>query len=116
MAKSRHEEPSASTSSDGFTQVPHEILESLARTDLSSYESRVLLVIIRMTFGWHKEADTIANLQFRNATGIKDRGNIHRAVRRLEQRRIIVVCRDYREAASYRVNNSLAEWQLLSIR
>jgi phage replication O-like protein O len=104
MAKSQ-----PSTSDGSFTQVPHEILETLARAELSSYESRVVLVIIRMTFGWHRDADTIANLQFRNATGIKHRGNIHRAVRKLEERRIIVVSRDYRQAASYSISNSLAE-------
>jgi phage replication O-like protein O len=96
MAKSYHEQPDPSTSSDGYMKIPHDILETLARADLSSYENRIVMVILHMTLGWHKDADTIANRQFRNATGIKDRGNIHRAVRKLEERRIIVVSRDYR--------------------
>jgi phage replication O-like protein O len=101
---------------EGFTQVPHEILESLARADLSSYQHRVLTVIIRLTLGWHKEADTIANLQFCNATGIKDRRNVHRTIQGLEARKIIVVCRDDNSAPSYRINKNLAEWQLSSIK
>jgi hypothetical protein len=69
-----------------------------------------------MTFGWHKEADTIANRQFCEATGIEDRRNIYRTVRQLEARKIIVVCRDDKEAASFRINRNLADWQLSSIK
>lgn len=101
---------------EGYTQLPNDILEILARTELSPYQHRVLMVIIRMTFGWHKDADRIANRQFRNATGIKDRANICRSVKKLEQRHIIVVSRDYEDAATYRINGNLAEWELSSTK
>ncbi|GEM_PF-4848428 len=110
MAKATRQE------SQGFTPVPHEILEMLARTELSSYQLRVLMVILRRTFGWHKDADTIASLQFRSATGINDRRNIHRTVKSLADRRIIVVYRDDKHAGNYRINRNLAEWKLSSVK
>jgi len=54
----------------GFTQIPHEALEKLARTPLSPSQWRVLLFIIRKTLGWHKEVDYIANFQIVEATGL----------------------------------------------
>lgn len=88
----------------------------LARTELSSYQQQVLMVIIRMTFGWHKKTDRIANVQIRNATGIKDRRNIDRTARTLAARKIIVVCRDDKKAPRYGINTNFADWQLSSIK
>lgn len=87
-----------------FTQIPNDLLEGLVRTELSSYETRALLFIARMTWGQRKESETLVLRQFSNATGI-DRRNIHRALGKLESRRLIVVCRDDRKAATYRIHS-----------
>ena len=55
---------------DGYTQIAHEILEKLARMPLSPNQWRVLLVIIRKTYGFHKKVDYIANFQIVEATGL----------------------------------------------
>jgi len=54
----------------GYTQIPHEALEKLARISLPPNQWRVLLLIIRKTLGWHKEVDYIANFQIVEATGL----------------------------------------------
>jgi phage replication O-like protein O len=89
-----------------FTQIPNDLLEELVRTELSSYETRAMLFIARMTWGQCKESETLVLRQFSNATGI-DRRNIHRALGKLESRRLIVVCRDDRKAATYRIHSQL---------
>jgi phage replication O-like protein O len=115
MAKTSPDTSKAARFSDGFTQVPHALLDMVARTNLSPYETRILMVITRMTYGWHKEGDTIANLQFREATRINDRRNISHAVRKLESRRIIIVSRSSNHnAARYRINGNFSEWRLSS--
>ena len=84
------------------------------RAKLSSYKSRALLAIVRMTFGWQKpDGDTIALRQFSEATGI-ERRNIDRAARNLEKRYFITVRRDGRKAASYRINRDVSQWLLSS--
>ena len=55
---------------DGYTQIEHEVLEKLARTSLAPNQWRVLLFIIRKTYGWHKKVDYIANFQIVEATGL----------------------------------------------
>ncbi len=55
---------------DGYTQIANEILERLARMRLSPNQWRVLLCIIRKTYGFHKKVDYIANFQIGEATGL----------------------------------------------
>ncbi|MBA7554707.1 hypothetical protein ES705_47338 [subsurface metagenome] len=56
---------------NGHVDIANEIVEALAKTHLSSYESQVLWVIFRKTYGWHKKEDWITNTQISNMTGIK---------------------------------------------
>ena len=85
-----------------LAQVPNDFLETLARTPLSPYESRILLSIARMTWGCGKKIESIALRQLGETTGI-DRRNVHRALRNLESRRLVVIGRDDRKAATYRI-------------
>ena len=74
---------------DCFTKIPNKILEALSQTKLTSYEYRVLLFIIRKTYGWNKETDWIALSQFYESTGIL-KPNISRTLKKLERRNIII--------------------------
>lgn len=74
---------------DGHIDIANEIGEALARTHLSGYESRVLWVIWRKTYGWHKKSDAISITQFQKATGL-DRRHIYKTLQRLSYRNIIV--------------------------
>ena len=38
---------------DGFTRVANELLEALAKLKLCAYETKVLIFIIRKTYGWN---------------------------------------------------------------
>jgi len=74
---------------NGFTQVPNEILEALARIRLSPYETRVVLFIIRKTYGWHKEIDWISLSQIVEGTGIA-KPNVCRTIKSLKRKNIII--------------------------
>ena len=74
---------------EGFTKIPNKILEVLPQLKLTVYELKVILVIIRKTNGWNKEADWISLSQFYEATGIL-KPNISRSLKNLEQRNIII--------------------------
>lgn len=71
-----------------FTRVPNEILEALARTHLSPYESKIVFFIIRKTYGWNKIEDWIALSQIEEGTGIA-KPNVCRTIKSLRRRRII---------------------------
>ena len=55
---------------DGHTRIANEILEHLAKAHLSPNQWRVLLCIVRKTYGYHKKVDYIANSQIVEATGL----------------------------------------------
>jgi len=48
---------------DGHTAIANEIMEALAKTYLSSYETQILFAIFRKTYGWNKKEDWITNTQ-----------------------------------------------------
>ena len=74
---------------DGHVDIANEIVEVLAKTYLSSYESQVLWVIFRKTYGWHKKEDWITNTQISDMTGIA-KSHISRTIKKLIQRKIII--------------------------
>jgi phage replication O-like protein O len=73
---------------NGYTSIANEILEELAKINLSGYETRVLVFIIRKTYGWHKKADRIPHSQIVKGTGIH-KAHVSKTVKRLADRNLI---------------------------
>ena len=65
-----------------FTPVPHVIFDEILRT-LTPGAVKVLFAICRFTYGWGKQSDRISLKQLSEMTGIKDRGNVYRAIKQL---------------------------------
>lgn len=74
---------------DGHVDIANEIVEKLARFQLSGTEYRVLWAIWRKTWGWHKKEDRIALSQFVKMTELKRR-SVRRALESLVKKNIIV--------------------------
>ena len=97
-----------------FTPIPNDALERLAAFGLSGREFRILLVVIRKTWGWSKEKDKIPMSQFARFTGI-DRRHCHAILNSLIKQRIInktVTAYGDRKVISYSFNDVYAEWKL----
>ena len=73
---------------EGFTQIANEILERLALCHLPPNYWRVLLVIIRKTYGYQKKVDYIANCQIVESTGL-GKEVVSRALKHLEEWNIV---------------------------
>lgn len=99
---------------DGFTPIANEILEALARVKLSPNEFRIIFFLLRKTYGWRKKSDWISLSQFSKGTGV-DRHNVHRALKSLKTKKIIVVGIDYRKRPSYGFQKNYEKWKVLSI-
>ena len=74
---------------DGHVDIANEIVEALAKISLSSYESRVLWIIFRKTYGWHKKEDWITNTQISNMTRIAET-HVSRTIKILIQKNLII--------------------------
>lgn len=73
---------------NGNTEIANEIIEALAKIQLSGYESRVLWIIFRKTYGWHKKEDWITNTQIAEMTGITE-SHISRTIKILIRKKIV---------------------------
>lgn len=76
-------------SENNFTQIPNGILEAIAASRPFPWGSaKCLFLIVRKTFGFHKECDTISLSQFSKATGLT-RPHVSRALSWLIEKKII---------------------------
>lgn len=48
---------------DGFTRIAHELFEAIITAPLTDRERRVVMAVIRLTYGWNKKADRLADSQ-----------------------------------------------------
>ena len=74
---------------NGHVDIANEIVEALAKIHLSSYESQVLWVIFRKTYGWHKKEDRINNTQIAEMTGIVE-SHVSRTIKILIKKNLII--------------------------
>lgn len=73
---------------NGYTRIANEILEALAKINLSPYETRIIFIIWRKTYGYQKPEDWISWSQLKELTGISP-PHISRTLRRLFERKIV---------------------------
>jgi len=97
---------------DGHIDISNEIGEALARTQISGNEWRVLWVIFRKTYGWHKKMDCISTTQFQKATGLQRR-HVSRTLSNLIERHIITKNGDS-FITSYGLQKDYTKWKSIT--
>ncbi len=55
---------------DGYTRIANELLEAVMAADLTARQLKVVLAVIRKTYGFGKKFDRITNTQIAEMTGI----------------------------------------------
>ena len=73
---------------ENYTKISNELLEAYARIQFSGNQQRILCVIARQTFGWHRDIAKITIKEFQAATGI-DNSNINRTINQLQEKGFI---------------------------
>lgn len=76
----------------GYTRIADQLLDALPLAGFSAREYRVLLVLIRLTYGFGKTEDRIGATQIAERSGI-DRRNIGKIIVSLERRGVLRVVR-----------------------
>ena len=93
-----------------FTKMDNKILEQLIKTPLSGQEFRIILLILRKTWGWHKEEDYIALSQIQKELNIcKTRAS--QIINRLQLMKIVTVTENINGLTKrYCFNKQFEEW------
>ena len=95
---------------NGHTDIAHELMVALCQVDLSNNEYRVILALLRKTYGWHKKNDGIALSQYSELTQMKPQ-HILRNLVRLEQRKMIILHRQGRgKLTTYQFQKDYSQW------
>lgn len=93
---------------NGYTRIANELLEGLARQNLSPYESRVLFAVLRKTYGYNKKVDKISLSQLDDITKI-GRVAVSKSIKKLEEKHVLLVDRGAR-IPSLSLNKNYDEW------
>jgi len=67
---------------DGYTPIANELLESILLLNLGRSELKIILAIMRLTYGWSRKEAEISVSVFQKLTGL-DRRNAVRAIKNL---------------------------------
>lgn len=101
--------PRVFPSEERYTRVAHCILEALALAGLGKRHYKVLLVLMRQTYGYDKVSDEISLTQFHDKTGVLP-SNVSGAIDELVDMRVVVKVPG-KHAASLSINKDIAQWQ-----
>lgn len=58
---------------DGYTRLANMLLEAYAGADLTKRQFKVLLAVLRLTYGWNKPMDRIANSQIAKIANLPEK-------------------------------------------
>ena len=73
---------------NGYTRIANELLEAICRLNISGNEMRILLYIIRRTYGFNRSYAEIPLSDISEALGMK-KGNVSRELKKLRKANII---------------------------
>jgi len=89
---------------NGYTSIANEILEHLFLAGINGSEYRILLVVIRKTYGFQKKRDRISLTQFQKNTLMK-RTKVVKTIQSLLEKKIIL-----KENNEFIFNKNYDEW------
>ncbi|NIF20284.1 replication protein [Candidatus Pantoea multigeneris] len=102
----RREEHRVADLDDGYVRLATLILEELAGADLTKRQFKVLLAVIRLTYGWNKSRDKIANSQLSEIAKLP--------VKRVSETRVQLLKMKVLTAAGHQIgiNKNVSEWDI----
>lgn len=89
---------------NGYTRIANELLEHLCFAGISGSEYRILIFVIRKTYGFKKLKDKISLTQFQKGTGMKG-ANTSRTLKELLAKRLLL-----KENNLYGINKNWEQW------
>ena len=93
-----------------FTRIHNDILDALAKSHLTGQEIRILLFLLRKTYGWNKKEDAISLSQFADGIGLKHSQKVVSVLAELLSKKIIYRNKKVGLIWVYGFNKHLDQW------
>lgn len=97
---------------DGHTKIANELLDAILLHDFSKRQLKIILFIMRKTYGWNKTADDISRSQIIDATKISN-PNITTTIQELLEMNVIIVS-EGSHAKRYQINKYYDTWRVIN--
>ena len=96
---------------DGYTKIANEILEQLARIKLNGTQYRILLVVLRYTYGYNRKQWELSRSFLSKATGV-DKDRVGKEINKLVNMKIlrVVAPPTFSKARVLGFNKYYTEW------
>jgi phage replication O-like protein O len=101
---------------NGYTKIANELFEAILRTEFAGREFRVMLSVIRLTYGFGKKKDAISYGQISKITGISRRNVIHIINRLVSRATLGSVKGDTRKPSTIWINKDYCQWKAPSVK
>jgi phage replication O-like protein O len=96
---------------NGYTPIANELMEKLSALSINATSFRVIICILRKTYGWQKREDIISLSQIKKMTGL-DRSVVN-AIKELEELNILKITRREGLTNVIRFNKDYEKWGLV---
>ena len=100
---------------NGHIDIANEIAEQLALIHFSGNEHKILWVVLRKTYGWHKKSDAISLTQFQELTNL-NRQSVIEAIKKLVGKSILLVVGKRGLVTEYSFNKNYELWNTEQVR
>ena len=100
---------------DGYTRIANEILEAIYQTKFNATQLKIILLIIRYTYGFNRKSHDISLSFIEKATGISKR-YVSSELNQLIENRVVIVYENHTNTQSRRIglNKNYTEWGIRS--
>jgi phage replication O-like protein O len=98
---------------DGHTKIANELLDAIIQTEFSKRQLKILLYIMRKTYGWNKPEDDISRSQMVEATRLHN-PHITKTIQELLEMNVIIVSNG-NHAKRYKINKYYDTWRVTDL-
>lgn len=98
---------------DGHTKIANELLDAIICHDFSKRQLKILLYVMRKTYGWNKPEDDISRSQMVKDTGLSN-PNITTTIQELQALNVLIVSSG-KHAKSYKINKYYDQWRVINL-
>lgn len=101
---------------NGFVRIANEIMEAIYKTKFNGTQFRIVLAVIRCTYGFNRKEHEMSDNFIAESTGINVR-NIKRELKKLIENNVIIVTSEgsYTEARKVKINKNYDDWLIESV-
>lgn len=75
---------------NGFTPIAHEILEAIQQFKFTLNELKIILCVLRYTYGFNRKSHSMSLSFFENHTGLS-RSRINKAIKNLVNNNVLII-------------------------